>query len=506
MAPTRLLPKLLVLCFAAFALLAPSALAAEGIGPGKALGHGKTTTDATASRTTTKTNGSGSTSGSSKEVLSVSTVKPGNGATVSGTIGWEVAVTAGSPTKVELLVDGVAKFSDSSAPYGTSLDTSKLANGNHTLSATAYGSKGVKATTSVTVNVSNTSPGSEPEPTPTPEPEPTPEPAPEPAPETSTGGPIYWGATIGTQLTGNQPPWDMSAVSKFEEAAHKKVSMVNFFQPFANCNPGCSFYSFPSGPLENIRMHGSIPVLSWSSQSIPSSKNEPDFQLSDVIAGRYDSYIREFATKAKAWGHPFMLRFNWEMNGKWFPWHEGVNGNQPGEFVKSWRHVHDIFSEVGASNVTWVWCPNVEYSGSTPLSEVYPGDAYVDWTGLDGYNRGTNPVAPEGWKTFSQVYKSSYNAIAGSIAPSKPLMVGEVASSEYGGSKAAWIKDMLARVPTEYPKIRALLYFDKYDSSMDWPLETSSSALSAFAEGVQSSAYVGNTLSTLSATKILPLG
>jgi hypothetical protein len=499
MAPTRLLSKLLVICFALFALPAPSALAAEGIGPGKALGGGKTTTDATSPRTSTKSSGS-TTSGSSKEVLSIATVKPGNGATVSGTIGWEVAVTAGSPAKVEFLVDGAAAFSDSSAPFGGSLDTTKLANGNHTLSATAYGSKGVKATTSVTVNVSNAGP------IPTPEPEPEPEPTPEPTPETGTGGPIYWGATIGTQLTGNQPPWDMSAVTKFEEGAHKKVSMVNFFQPFANCNPGCSFYSFPSGPLENIRTHGSIPVLSWSSQSIPSTKSEPDFQLSDVISGRYDAYIREFATKAKAWGHPFMLRFNWEMNGKWFPWHEGVNGNQPGEFVKSWRHVHDIFTEVGATNVTWVWCPNVEYSGSTAFSEVYPGDAYVDWTGLDGYNRGTNPVAPEGWKTFSQVYRSSYSAITGTIAASKPMMIGEVASSEDGGSKSAWLKDMLSRIPTEYTKIRALLYFDKYDSSMDWPLETSTSALSAFAEGVQNPAYVGNTFSSLSATKILPLG
>jgi Glycosyl hydrolase family 26/Bacterial Ig domain len=500
MAPTRHLSRLLVLCFALFALLAPSALAAEGIGPGKALGGIKTkTTTTTATTSGSKTN-TGATNGSSKEVLSISTVKPANGATVSGTIAWEVAVGAGAPSKVEFLVDGATQSSDSSAPYGVSLDTTRLANGNHTLSATAYGSRGVKATTSVSVKVSNSGPA--PAPDPTPEPEPTPD----PTPETGTGGPVYWGATIGTQLTGGQPPWDMSAVAKFEEAAHKKVSMVNFFQPFANCNPGCSFYSFPSGPLENIRLHGSIPVLSWSSQSIPSTKNEPDFQLSDVIAGRYDAYIREFATKAKAWGHPFMLRFNWEMNGKWFPWHEGVNGNQPGEFVTSWRHVHDIFTEVGATNVTWVWCPNVEYSGSTPFSEVYPGNAYVDWTGLDGYNRGTNPVAPEGWKSFSQVYRSSYNAIAGSIAPGKPLMVGEVASSEYGGSKSAWIKDMLARVPTEFPHIRALLYFDKYDSSMDWPLETSGSALSAFAEGVQSSAYVGNTLSSLSATKIQPLG
>jgi Glycosyl hydrolase family 26/Bacterial Ig domain len=494
---TRLLSKLLILCFAFFALCVPNALAAEGVGPAKSLGGGSKRTTSTASGRD-KTSGSTTTSGSDKEVLSISTAKPGNGATVSGTIGWEVAVTAGAPAKVEFLVDGAAKFSDSSAPYGGSLDTTKLSNGNHTLSATAYGSRGVKATTSVTVKVSNTAPA--------PAPAPAPEPTPEPAPATGTGGPIYWGATIGTHLTGGQPPWDMGAVTKFEEETRKKVSMVNFFQPFANCNPGCSFYGFPSGPLENIRLHGSIPVLSWSSQSIPSTKNEPDFQLSDVISGRYDAYIREFATKAKAWGHPFMLRFNWEMNGKWFPWHEGVNGNQPGESVASWRHVHDIFAEVGATNVTWVWCPNVEYSGSTPLASLYPGDAYVDWTGLDGYNRGTNPVDPEGWKSFSQVYRASYNAIAGSIAPSKPLMVGEVASSEIGGSKSAWIKDMLAKVPTEFPKIRALLYFDKYDSSMDWPLETSTSAVSAFAEGLQSSAYLGNTFSTLSATKILPLG
>ena len=281
--------------------------------------------------------------------------------------------------------------------------------------------------------------------------------------------------------------------------------MVQFFQPFANCNPTCSFYRFPTTPLENIRLHGSIPVLSWSSVSIPSVNNQPDFQLSDVISGRYDAYIREFATAAKAWNHPFFLRFNWEMNGKWFPWHEGVNGNQAGESARAWRHVHDIFTAVGADNVSWVWCPNVEYTGSTPLAGLYPGDAYVDWTGLDGYNWGTNPNKPDKWKTFDQVYRASYNNIAGTLAPSKPMMIGEVASSEYGGSKAAWVKDMLARIPTEYTKVRALVWFDKFDSSMDWPIETSSSATSAFAEGIQNPLYVGNTFANLSPTKILPL-
>jgi hypothetical protein len=505
MSRLRLLTNLLAFAFAIAALLAPAALGAEGVGPAKSLGGGKTTTATSTTTATTTTSSSRVNTGSNKEVLSIATKAPASGQTLAGKIPWEVTVLSGSPSKVEFLVDGVVKWSETVAPYtyggdnGT-LDTTKLANGSHTLSATAYGSKGVKATTKVTVTVSNATSVPTPEPTPTPTPEPTPTPTPTPS------GPIYWGATIGSHLTGGQAPWDMNAVAKFEENLRKKVSMVQFFQPFANCNPNCSFYRFPVSPLENIRQHGSIPVLSWSSQSIPSTKEEPDFQLSDVISGRYDAYIAEFATAAKNWNRPFFLRFNWEMNGRWFPWHEGVNGNQTGESAKAWRHVHDIFTAVGANNATWVWCPNVEFTGSTPLAGLYPGDAYVDWTCLDGYNWGTNPAKPDKWKSFDTVYKASYDKIVGTIAPSKPMMIGEIATSEYGGSKAAWIKDMLVKIPTSYPKIRALLWFDKFDSNMDWPVETSTTATAAFAEGIQSPAYVGNTFSGLSPTKILPLG
>ena len=114
-----------------------------------------------------------------------------------------------------------------------------------------------------------------------------------------------------------------------------------------------------------------------------------------MIEGRYDAYIREFAEAAKAWGHPFFLRFNWEMNGNWFAWSEGVNGNQPGEYVAAWRHVHDIFTSVGATNATWVWCPNVDPGKEfDDLALALSGRRYVDWTCLDGYNWGTNPTGP----------------------------------------------------------------------------------------------------------------
>ena len=187
-----------------------------------------------------------------------------------------------------------------------------------------------------------------------------------------------------------------------------------------------------AGEFTTIRMDGAIPSFMGASDALPVAGDQLAYQLSDVIAGRHDSYITTWATAAKNWGHPFFLRFNWEMNGRWFPWSEGVNGNKPGEYIAAWRHVHELFQRAGARNATWVWCPNIDpYRAMQPLNQVYPGDAYVDWTCLDGYNFNTP------WTSFKDLYKSTYEEITGSIAPTKPMMIGETGSSETGGSKLA---------------------------------------------------------------------
>ena len=102
-----------------------------------------------------------------------------------------------------------------------------------------------------------------------------------------------------------------------------------------------------------------------------------------------------------------------------------------------WRHVHDVFTAQGATNVTWVWCPNIQGPKSTSLAEMYPGDSYVDWTCVDGYNWGTDQGNE--WQTFNQIFAgSSYNGwyntyqLLQQLAPSKPIMIGETASSENG--------------------------------------------------------------------------
>jgi hypothetical protein len=328
------------------------------------------------------------------------------------------------------------------------------------------------------------------------------EPPTEPPVEPPAPAPTYWGAWIGPQLTGTAAPEDMRAVTEFEKLAGKPLSLLETFSQWATCSgaaAGCEpTVPFPRAQFEKMRGYGATPLYSWATEGNGEPGAQPEFQLADIIAGKFDTYIRRWATEAKAWGHPFFLRFDWEMNGNWFPWSESVDGNRGGEYVAAWRHVHDIFSQVGATNASWVWCPYVNPNGNLQSpATLYPGDAYVDWTCLDGYNRGTtaSPTAP--YRSFDYLFGPSYREITGTVAPAKPMILAEVASSEHGGSKAEWIEEMFADLAGgAYPQVRGLMWFDYYDQGNDWPIETSTSATEAFAAGVSDPRYLTNTFAS----------
>ena len=283
--------------------------------------------------------------------------------------------------------------------------------------------------------------------------------------------PLYWGAWIGSQLTGKEAPWDMGAASSFQGRVGRGLSLLQFSAPFARCEAGrCSFYTFPTSEMAKIRAYGAIPLFSWNSGA--SGGDPQDFQLADLNAGRYDSYIHDFARAAGAWGHPFFLRFDWEMNGPWFPWGAGVNGNTAAEFRQAWHRVHDIFRDVGATNATWVWCPYAKGNESLRLRPFYPGGRYVDWTCLDTYNWGPESPTPARWRSFRELFGPTYRRVTERIAPHKPMLIGEVATSGTPEAKAWWIHGMFASLRQRFPKVRGLVWFNKFDSGADWPLDT----------------------------------
>jgi beta-mannanase len=182
-----------------------------------------------------------------------------------------------------------------------------------------------------------------------------------------------------------------------------------------------------------------------------------------------------------------LLRWAWEFNGDWFAeWDGSHNGRDPAGYARAFRRIHRIFREQGADNVAFVWSPNWNSSPDVAwnrMERYYPGDAYVDWTCADGYNWGTSQtVATSGWtsrwQTFDELFADAYRR-ATALAPTKPFMLGEFASAEAGGDKAAWIRDAAARMEAAYPQLRAAVWFN-YNKETDWRVESSPASLAAF--------------------------
>jgi len=206
---------------------------------------------------------------------------------------------------------------------------------------------------------------------------------------------------------------------------------------------------------------GQIPLVNW----------EPDgIDFHDIVSGSLDATIKARAAGAAALSRKFFLDFAAEMNGD-----EAWSGNDAPLYVAAYKHIHDLFTAAGATNVVWAWCPNVtdtDNSNKTTMA-YYPGDAYVDWTGVDGYNWGAGD-----WQSFQQVFKNIYPLLA---EKKKPIIIGEMASSEQGGDKGAWIDGMLPTLEAQYPLFKAVVWFD-VDKERDWRINSSPAALTAFSK------------------------
>ena len=228
--------------------------------------------------------------------------------------------------------------------------------------------------------------------------------------------------------------------------------------------------------LSSLAAGGRIPLVTW--EAWDGTVGAP---LTNIIGGTYDSMITARAQSAKAFGKKFFLRWGHEMNGNWYPWdgaNNGANLAATATFVSAYRHIHDLFVAAGATNALWVFCPNVASVPGDSWNQwqnYYPGDAYVDWMGFDGYNWGT-VQATATWQTFPTIAGSIYSSLA---AKGKPIMIPETASAEQGGDKTAWIAGILPAMKTMFPAVKALVWF-QMNKETDWRVDSSPSAATAF--------------------------
>jgi hypothetical protein len=221
---------------------------------------------------------------------------------------------------------------------------------------------------------------------------------------------------------------------------------------------------------------GRIPLITWEPWT-----NSVGIPLDDIINGVHDAMIQMRAQSSKNVGGTFFLRWGHEMNGNWYPWdgfHNGANASGPAKYVAAYRHIHDIFTSVGATNVLWVLCPNsdnVPNDAWNQWTAYYPGDTYVDWMGVDGYNWG-DILPASGWRPFSMIFGTLYPTMA---ATGKPILISETSSAEAGGDKAAWIAGILPALRGSFPAIKGLVWFHINKETV-WTVDSTPTSAAAF--------------------------
>lgn len=226
--------------------------------------------------------------------------------------------------------------------------------------------------------------------------------------------------------------------------------------------------------LELFDKANKIPMITWEPWDPTKGVDQPDFQLKKIINGSYDAYIKTTAENIRSYGKPIFLRFAHEMNASWYPWSGEVNQNTPKDYIAAWRHVYALFSTIGVKNVTWVWSPNTQ---ADTLEKYYPGDKYVDWVGLDGYNWGKTKPGKT-WQSFSEIFLDDYLTITSFTK--KPVMIAEMASTELNGSKHNWIEDAYEnQIPNNFPQVTAVIWFN-IEREVDWPVTSSESTVNVF--------------------------
>lgn len=200
----------------------------------------------------------------------------------------------------------------------------------------------------------------------------------------------------------------------------------------------------------------------------------------DITAGKYDdTVIRPAAERIKAWNLPVFMSFDHEMDGAM-----RTKVGTSAEFVAAFRHIHDVMTGSGVSNIIWVWNPTGYLGNASKIAEMYPGDQYVDWIAWDPYN--FYHCNNSAWKSPEVTIGSFYDWLVARGMDNKPFMLGEYGSSMDPNNSSAmgdWYSGM-NRALKQYPKIKAAVMWNSALSGRpycDFRLSTSAHTLQGYA-------------------------
>ncbi|MEO2074241.1 MAG: glycosyl hydrolase [Bacillus sp. (in: firmicutes)] len=262
-------------------------------------------------------------------------------------------------------------------------------------------------------------------------------------------------------------------IDKLEASIQQKIGLQMFYKAINS-----AYDPYTKELVDKNR----VPIITFLYQEENSKDNKE--VVRNIINGQYDIQLKEWANQIRKTGAPVLVRLGNEMNGKWSEWSYINNYNDPDLYKLSFTHIVNVFKEAGASNAYFIWNPNHVSSPYYQWNEpamYYPGDKVVDFVGMTSYNFGKSKW--HGYETFEELYDEMYWEYSRSYYK-KPLLIGEIGAVEEGGNKAEWITQMFNDLPTKYPNIKMVVWFDGVHPPFDLRVNTSPASLLAFQTGM----------------------
>jgi beta-mannanase len=283
-------------------------------------------------------------------------------------------------------------------------------------------------------------------------------------------GGIYFGAFA--DFGHSEHDISVQKIRDFEKLAKKRIAWT-----YISNNWGEGIV-YPKDDVHTIYKSGSTPFIRMMPRTNKKQVDEnieTNFTLQRIIDGIFDDELRKWAMDAKEDNIPLLIDFGLEMTGYWFQWSGKYSGagklngygdpsypDGPERFRDAYRHIIDIFREVGVKHITWFFHPDIQRWPDVWWNSAkyyYPGDDYIDWIGLSIYG-----VQNEKWSwiTFSDTVKKWYKIHIKDIVGTKPVAVLEmgVTDGRSDGSKKEWLEDAFSTIlDNPYIKFFGLTYW-----------------------------------------------
>jgi mannan endo-1,4-beta-mannosidase len=259
------------------------------------------------------------------------------------------------------------------------------------------------------------------------------------------------GAFLGVFVVG--APQSYAPLRAFTVATHVRPNLVVYYSGWRE--------PFQVRFAKVAARHGASPLVQIDPTGV---------SLAAVASGRYDSYLRSYASAVKAFGRRVVLSFAPEANAPWYGW--GYQHTSAAAWVAAWRHVVTVFRAAGARNATWLWTVNAIQCGChiRPPAPWWPGSSYVNWVGIDGY------YYQPSWK-FAALFGPTIKNIR--TVTLDPILISETAAP--AASQPAKIADLFAGI-----RAYGLLGFVWFDRNKEQAWHISSpAAIAALRRGAE---------------------